>query len=158
MNQFTDTGAMLDHLLFSVTSSHSHVVYSSIHMQYKSCVSAARDAVMQMIIQPMNVDERYMPVAHTCFNLLDLPSYSNREILRRKLLQAIEHTHGFALVWRTTFGRRRAKQLLRIQCDRRFRLFLKAKLRCQHFDVSLFLIENGVFVCSFVRFASKKCI
>ena len=55
--------------------------------------------VMQMIIQPMNVDERYMPVAHTCFNLLDLPSYSNREILRRKLLHAIEHTHGFALVW-----------------------------------------------------------
>jgi len=53
---------------------------------------------MQMIIQPMNVDGRYLPVAHTCFNLLDLPTYSSREILRRKLLQAIKHSHGFALV------------------------------------------------------------
>ena len=46
----------------------------------------------------MNVDEQHLPVAHTCFNLLDLPSYSSREMLRRKLLQAIQHTQGFALV------------------------------------------------------------
>jgi len=54
--------------------------------------------MLQMIIQPMNVDEQHLPVAHTCFNLLDLPSYSSREMLRRKLLQAIQHTQGFALV------------------------------------------------------------
>jgi len=55
----------------------------------------------------MNVGEQYMPVAHTCFNLLDLPSYSDREILRRKLLQAIQHTHGFALVWSANLPRHR---------------------------------------------------
>lgn len=53
-----------------------------------------------MIIQPMNVSEEYLPVAHTCFNLLDLPkNYSSKEKLRSKLLQAINNTEGFGLVW-----------------------------------------------------------
>lgn len=43
-------------------------------------------------------DERLLPVAHTCFNLLDLPRYQTRERLRYKLLQAIQQTHGFSLV------------------------------------------------------------
>jgi E3 ubiquitin-protein ligase HERC4 len=53
---------------------------------------------VKLCIQPVSASDDYLPVAHTCFNLLDLPVYSNREILRRKLLQAVEHTHGFALV------------------------------------------------------------
>ncbi|KZC13149.1 putative E3 ubiquitin-protein ligase HERC4 [Dufourea novaeangliae] len=48
-------------------------------------------------IQPLN-NERYLPIAHTCFNLLDLPRYQTREKLRYKLLQAIQQTHGFSLV------------------------------------------------------------
>nr|XP_031849691.1 probable E3 ubiquitin-protein ligase HERC4 isoform X1 [Nomia melanderi] len=48
-------------------------------------------------IQPLN-DERLLPIAHTCFNLLDLPRYQTRERLRYKLLQAIQQTHGFSLV------------------------------------------------------------
>lgn len=51
----------------------------------------------QITIQPMN-DERLLPVAHTCFNLLDLPRYQTRERLRYKLLQAIQQTQGFSLV------------------------------------------------------------
>ena len=43
-------------------------------------------------------DTSYLPVAHTCFNLLDLPEYGTREKLRFKLLQAIQCTKGFGLV------------------------------------------------------------
>ncbi|XP_011882075.1 PREDICTED: probable E3 ubiquitin-protein ligase HERC4 isoform X2 [Vollenhovia emeryi] len=52
---------------------------------------------IKMIIQPM-ADERFLPAAHTCFNLLDLPRYRTREKLKYKLLQAIQHNQGFSLV------------------------------------------------------------
>ncbi|XP_076173074.1 HECT and RLD domain containing E3 ubiquitin ligase 4 isoform X2 [Ptiloglossa arizonensis] len=52
---------------------------------------------IRITIQPMP-DERMLPVAHTCFNVLDLPRYQTRERLRYKLLQAIQQTHGFSLV------------------------------------------------------------
>lgn len=52
---------------------------------------------IKIIIQPMS-DERMLPVAHTCFNVLDLPRYQTRERLRYKLLQAIQQTQGFSLV------------------------------------------------------------
>ena len=51
-----------------------------------------------MIIQPIKVSEEYLPVAHTCFNLLDLPPYTARATMKTKLLQAIEQTEGFGLV------------------------------------------------------------
>ena len=54
----------------------------------------------QIFIQP-TIDDKYLPVAHTCFNLLDLPRYSTKEKLRYKLLQAIQQTQGFSLVWHT---------------------------------------------------------
>ena len=43
-------------------------------------------------------DTAYLPVAHTCFNLLDLPEYGTKEKLKFKLLQAIQCTKGFGLV------------------------------------------------------------
>ena len=43
-------------------------------------------------------DTAFLPVAHTCFNLLDLPQYGTKEKLRFKLLQAIQCTKGFGLV------------------------------------------------------------
>lgn len=52
---------------------------------------------IRITIQPMS-DERFLPVAHTCFNLLDLPRYQTRERLKYKLLQAIQQTQGFSLV------------------------------------------------------------
>ncbi|CAG7668726.1 unnamed protein product [Allacma fusca] len=52
---------------------------------------------VKITIQPTQ-DERYLPVAHTCFNLLDLPQYQTKERLKYKLLQAIQQNQGFSLV------------------------------------------------------------
>ncbi|XP_063237913.1 probable E3 ubiquitin-protein ligase HERC4 [Bacillus rossius redtenbacheri] len=52
---------------------------------------------LKIYIQP-TTDDRCLPVAHTCFNLLDLPRYKTQEKLRYKLLQAIQQTEGFSLV------------------------------------------------------------
>uniref|UniRef100_A0A667XSD0 HECT and RLD domain containing E3 ubiquitin protein ligase 4 n=1 Tax=Myripristis murdjan TaxID=586833 RepID=A0A667XSD0_9TELE len=53
---------------------------------------------LKLVIQPTGGGEHYLPVAHTCFNLLDLPKYTSIETLREKLLQAIDHNQGFNLV------------------------------------------------------------
>lgn len=53
--------------------------------------------VVKVIIQRVNGGDSYLPVAHTCFNLLDLPVYNTKEKLRYKLLQAIQQNQGFAL-------------------------------------------------------------
>uniref|UniRef100_A0A1A8BBY8 HECT and RLD domain containing E3 ubiquitin protein ligase 4 n=1 Tax=Nothobranchius kadleci TaxID=1051664 RepID=A0A1A8BBY8_NOTKA len=52
---------------------------------------------LKLVIQPTGGGENYLPVAHTCFNLLDLPKYTSVEMLREKLLQAIDHNQGFNL-------------------------------------------------------------
>ncbi|XP_051945513.1 probable E3 ubiquitin-protein ligase HERC4 isoform X2 [Xyrauchen texanus] len=52
---------------------------------------------LALVIQPTGGGEQYFPVAHTCFNLLDLPRYTSKESLQEKLLQAIEHNQGFNL-------------------------------------------------------------
>lgn len=54
---------------------------------------------LKLVIQPTGGGEQYLPVAHTCFNLLDLPMYSSLQTLREKLLQAIDHNQGFNLAW-----------------------------------------------------------
>ncbi|GAU89958.1 hypothetical protein RvY_02448 [Ramazzottius varieornatus] len=55
---------------------------------------------IKLVIQPMGdeKDTNHLPVAHTCFNILDLPQYQDMESLRNKLLFAIEHTQGFGIV------------------------------------------------------------
>ncbi|XP_041049699.1 probable E3 ubiquitin-protein ligase HERC3 isoform X3 [Carcharodon carcharias] len=55
-------------------------------------------ASIRMTIQPTAGGERYLPVAHTCYNLLDLPKYTNKATLITKLTQAIDHHEGFSLV------------------------------------------------------------
>ncbi|XP_044155075.1 probable E3 ubiquitin-protein ligase HERC4 isoform X2 [Bufo gargarizans] len=52
---------------------------------------------LKLIIQPTGGGECFLPVAHTCFNLLDLPKYTSKETLREKLIQAIDHYEGFSL-------------------------------------------------------------
>lgn len=52
---------------------------------------------LKLVIQPTSGGEHYLPVAHTCFNLLDLPKYTSLEALRDKLLQAIDQNQGFNL-------------------------------------------------------------
>ncbi|XP_006630787.1 probable E3 ubiquitin-protein ligase HERC4 isoform X1 [Lepisosteus oculatus] len=53
---------------------------------------------LKLVIQPTGGGDHYLPVAHTCFNLLDLPKYTDRETLQSKLIQAIDHYEGFNLV------------------------------------------------------------
>nr|XP_028585247.1 probable E3 ubiquitin-protein ligase HERC4 isoform X2 [Podarcis muralis] len=53
---------------------------------------------LSLVIQPTGGGDEYLPVSHTCFNLLDLPKYTDKEILRSKLIQAIDHNEGFNLV------------------------------------------------------------
>lgn len=55
--------------------------------------------LFQLIIQPTKGGEEYLPVAHTCFNILDLPKYNSKEKLHEKLVLAINQTEGFGLVW-----------------------------------------------------------
>lgn len=38
-----------------------------------------------------------LPTASTCFNLLKLPNYPNKDVLRDKLKQAINNNTGFEL-------------------------------------------------------------
>ncbi|CAD6186224.1 unnamed protein product [Caenorhabditis auriculariae] len=53
-------------------------------------------SAFEMGIQPTS--EKALPVAHTCFNLLDLPKIDDVEELLRRLRISIEHTQGFTLV------------------------------------------------------------
>jgi hypothetical protein len=42
-----------------------------------------------VVEKPYAEDESRLPVAHTCFNTLELPEYKTKEILELKLRQAI---------------------------------------------------------------------
>ncbi|CAM4858154.1 unnamed protein product [Rotaria socialis] len=53
---------------------------------------------LPMTIQRSHTDDIHLPASHTCFNILDLPTYSSKEILKTKLLEAIQHNQGFNLV------------------------------------------------------------
>ncbi|CAF0899632.1 unnamed protein product [Brachionus calyciflorus] len=53
---------------------------------------------VKLCIQSTKGGDSYFPVAHTCFNLLDLPMYSSEELMRDRLLVAIEHNAGFTIV------------------------------------------------------------
>ncbi|XP_066933658.1 probable E3 ubiquitin-protein ligase HERC4 [Clytia hemisphaerica] len=55
---------------------------------------------MKFIIQPVSggEDGSHLPVAHTCFNLLDLPRYPDLDTMRKKLHQAIENSEGFGII------------------------------------------------------------
>ena len=54
---------------------------------------------LHLVIQSTSGGESYFPVAHTCFNLLDLPLYTSEEVMKERLYAAIEHNVGFSLVW-----------------------------------------------------------
>ena len=54
--------------------------------------------MLNISIVSTNGGDQYYPVAHTCFNLLDLPKYSSIEVLRQRLHMAIQHNQGFTIV------------------------------------------------------------
>ena len=49
------------------------------------------------IVRDGEADDRRLPSSHTCFNRLDFPEYSSREVLKRNLEIAIENAIGFGL-------------------------------------------------------------
>lgn len=51
---------------------------------------------LHMFVQPTAPE--VLPVAHTCFNLLDLPNIADSKELLRRLRISIQHTQGFTLV------------------------------------------------------------
>uniref|UniRef100_A0A671VZU9 HECT and RLD domain containing E3 ubiquitin protein ligase 3 n=1 Tax=Sparus aurata TaxID=8175 RepID=A0A671VZU9_SPAAU len=53
---------------------------------------------LRIVIQSTTAEEHYLPVAHTCYNLLDMPRYQTKEILRCRLTRAVEQYEGFSLV------------------------------------------------------------
>jgi E3 ubiquitin-protein ligase HERC2 len=42
-------------------------------------------------------EDGYLPVSHTCFFQLDLPTYSSKDVVREKLLYAITHCQAIDL-------------------------------------------------------------
>ncbi|CAI7797610.1 unnamed protein product, partial [Closterium sp. NIES-54] len=48
--------------------------------------------------EPVSPDSDRLPTAHTCFNHLLLPEYSNLEKLQTRLLTAINNSQGFGLM------------------------------------------------------------
>ncbi|XP_076831350.1 putative E3 ubiquitin-protein ligase HERC3 isoform X2 [Brachyhypopomus gauderio] len=55
-------------------------------------------ASLRIILQSTAVPEHYLPVAHTCYNLLDMPCYRTKDTLHLRLTRAIEQYEGFSLV------------------------------------------------------------
>jgi len=53
---------------------------------------------LQLFVGRHGDDNTRLPSAHTCFNHLLIPEYSSKEILKEKLLQAIENSEGFGLI------------------------------------------------------------
>ena len=43
-------------------------------------------------------DDMKLPSSHTCFNQLVIPNYSSKEVLRNKLMMAIDNSTGFGMV------------------------------------------------------------
>ena len=52
-----------------------------------------------LVIQPSHQESNALPAAHTCFNILDLPlSYATPDIMKERLLTALEYSEGFGLL------------------------------------------------------------
>jgi ubiquitin-protein ligase E3 A len=52
---------------------------------------------VQKIIFQLCADPTKLPVAHTCFNLLDLPNYPAKDVMRWNIRIAIENNEGFSI-------------------------------------------------------------
>jgi ubiquitin-protein ligase E3 A len=52
---------------------------------------------VRLTLQRMGDPEK-LPVAHTCFNILSLPDYPSKSVLKRNLVIAIENAEGFGLI------------------------------------------------------------
>ena len=55
-------------------------------MKPKICISLDNDAT-------------HLPTANTCMNVLRLPNYKNKALLKKKLIYAINAKAGFEFAW-----------------------------------------------------------
>lgn len=55
-------------------------------------------AKLKLVIARNGPDSNRLPTAHTCFNVLLLPEYTNREKLEDRLLKAINYSKGFGML------------------------------------------------------------
>ncbi|XP_018418857.1 PREDICTED: ubiquitin-protein ligase E3A [Nanorana parkeri] len=53
---------------------------------------------LKMIIAKNGPDTDRLPTSHTCFNVLLLPEYSNKEKLKERILKAITYAKGFGML------------------------------------------------------------
>lgn len=53
---------------------------------------------LKLIIARNGPDSDRLPTAHTCFNVLLLPEYENKEKLNDRLLKAINYAKGFGML------------------------------------------------------------
>ncbi|CAK8684197.1 unnamed protein product [Clavelina lepadiformis] len=53
---------------------------------------------LKMIIARNGPDSDRLPTAHTCFNVILLPDYKDREKLKERLLKAIKYSKGFGML------------------------------------------------------------
>lgn len=53
---------------------------------------------MKFYIVQEGEDDTRLPSSHTCFNQLLIPKYSSQDVLRQKLLLAIDNASGFGMV------------------------------------------------------------
>ncbi|CAD8210360.1 unnamed protein product [Paramecium pentaurelia] len=53
---------------------------------------------MKFVIQKHGEDTEQLPSAHTCFNVLLLPQYKNKETLKEKLKISLDNAEGFGLM------------------------------------------------------------
>ena len=52
----------------------------------------------QFVISRNGSEDSRLPTAHTCFNHLLLPAYSDKNTLRQRLMLALENAEGFGLM------------------------------------------------------------
>ena len=52
---------------------------------------------LPFVISKNGTDDHRLPTAHTCFNHLLIPQYSDEETLRERLVTAINNAEGFGL-------------------------------------------------------------
>jgi ubiquitin-protein ligase E3 A len=53
---------------------------------------------LEITIGRMGPDSDKLPTSHTCFNILLIPDYQNKEKLKKCLTIAINYSEGFGLI------------------------------------------------------------
>jgi hypothetical protein len=59
---------------------------------------ARSSSFFSSLFQSSSSSTSSLPTAATCFNVLKLPKYTSKKVLKNKILQAIHQTQGFHLI------------------------------------------------------------